>query len=129
MKKLAWAAQGLAGLGIALGALGHSLGGLRPVQAALASAAVPDDTVRLIVAVWHFAGLCMLLLGALVLRSCHLQWTRAGRDAASWMPASIGVAYAAYGAWAVLATGQSFFVVFSVLGGLLFAGVWLATWD
>jgi hypothetical protein len=129
MKRLGWWAQGGAGLGIALGAFGHSLGGLGPVQEALARAAVPIGTVRLIVAVWHFAGLCMLLLGALALRSCHLQWKRAGREAASWMPASIGAAYAAYGAWAVLATGQSFFAVFSVLGGLLFAGVWLASWD
>ncbi|HEY9026562.1 MAG TPA: hypothetical protein VIP05_19875, partial [Burkholderiaceae bacterium] len=67
----------------------------------------------LILAVWHFAGLAMVVLGAL---AAWNGWQR-GRAAVSLGPSlAIGAAYAGYGAASVAAIHQPFFWVFVVLG-------------
>ena len=51
----------LTGFFITLGAFGHSFGGVQQVIDALAIPQVPKQIANLIIAVWHFAGLCMVV--------------------------------------------------------------------
>lgn len=118
MNKLVSWAHVAVGVLIALGAFGHSVAGVEPVKLALATVAAP--TAALILAVWHFTGLCMVLLGGL---AAWNGWQRRG-TAVSLLPSLlIGLAYAGYGLATVLLIQQPFFWVFVVLGVALLACV------
>jgi hypothetical protein len=69
---------------------------------------------------WHFAGVAMLTFGAMVV-AAFIQVLR-GR-AVSLAPAMlIATVYLAFGAWALLVSGDPFFLVFVVPGVLLASG-------
>lgn len=107
----------LAGIVIALGGLGHSFGGVAQVQAALAAGSVPPQIASLILAVWYFAGACMVVLGLLTL----WQWWQVfkGRVGAAHIPKVVGAFYLTYGLFAVAYTRAGFFAIFIVLGVML----------
>ena len=115
-----------AGLGLAAGALlmlsaaAHSLMGWPELTRELGKLAPSADLARALAVGWHFGGVAMLGFGAIVVDS----FVRAlrGRDV-DWRPARIvGLAYLAFGAGALVATGgRPFFLVFVVPGLLILA--------
>lgn len=102
---------------IALGAAGHSFAGIEKVHAELTRLKTDPAVYKLIIAVWHFAGVCMVLLGILAV----FAWTRITRGEKSLViiPLATGLFYIVYGTAAVAYTGAAFFTVFIVLGTLL----------
>jgi hypothetical protein len=108
----------LTGLFIALGAFGHSFGGVHQVIDALAIPQVPKPLTNVILAVWHFAGLCMVLFGIIIF--WHWFRIRRGEKVNLFAPFAISIFYVSYGAAVITILGDRFFSVFVVLGGLLF---------
>jgi len=104
----------IAGIAIALGGLGHSLEGSVPVRLALEKHGIPIPLERLVVAVWHFCGAAMVVLGVLVLGTWReFQSGRRPKGVAHYLT---GAFYLAYGPAAVAYTGMAFFWVFFGLG-------------
>lgn len=104
----------LTGVAIALGSLSHSFVAVAPVEHALARQAVPPTLSRSILAVWHFAGGCMAVLGGLVI----WQWRQIhhGSRGQFFVPLVIGLFYVCFGVVAVVRFSAPFFVIFAVLG-------------
>lgn len=94
---------------IALGALGHSVATGPRIHSSLVASNLDAELQRLVIVVWHFAGLCMALLGGLV--AFAVRWT-------GLTPAALAVAmaYTAFGLVAWAWSGLAFFSVFAVLG-------------
>lgn len=107
----------LTSLFIALGAAGHSLFSVEKIKSAHAAVKADPVIFKLIIAVWHFAGVCMVLLGILAV----FAWTRIRRGEKSLLviPVTIGLFYLLYGMAASAYTGAVFFSVFVILGALL----------
>lgn len=112
----------LCGALIALGAVGHSLRGIRQIRGALILADLPTAISDLIVVVWHFAGGCMALFGGLVL----WQVIRLRRGLKLQTSVVLGVAlfYIVFGSLAVLSSGSIFFFAFVGLGAGLLLSLW-----
>jgi len=108
----------LAGFFITLGAFGHSFGGVQQVIDALAIPQVPTRIANLIIAVWHFAGLCMVMFGIIIF--WHWLRIRRGENVHLFAPFAISIFYVSYGVAAITFLNDPFFSVFVVLGGLLF---------
>jgi hypothetical protein len=89
----------LTGILIGLGAFGHGLRGIRPVDAALAAVALDAHVASLLHVVWYFVSGCMLVFAAIVIWT----WLRAGAGDRRTFFASdtIGVFYVASGIAAV----------------------------
>ena len=106
-------------------AAAHSLLGWPAMRAGLRSAGAAPDLVTGLSIGWHFAGLAILLFGVLAL----WQFGAALRGhAVSLRPlVLVGVAYAAFGVWA-LVVGQMnpFFLMVFVVPGVLLA---IAAWE
>lgn len=114
-RKLVASALALTGALIGLGAIGHSFGGRKALDAGLAHVALDAHTDKLIYLVWYFAGGCMLVLGALVLWSV---WQVArGRPGALFVPVLIGVFYLVTGVLSLAYMREPFWGVFVILGG------------
>jgi divalent metal cation (Fe/Co/Zn/Cd) transporter len=108
----------LVGFFITLGAFGHSFGGVNQVIDALAIPQVPKPITNVIIAVWHFAGLCMVLFGLIIF--WHWFRIRRGEKVNLFAPFTISVFYVSYGVAVITILRDPFFSVFVVLGGLLF---------
>src|SRR5689334_13673597 len=113
----------LCGIVLVASAGAHSLLGWPAMRAQLATAGAPRDLVTGLSIGWHFAGLAILLFGVLAL------WLFAeslrGRPVSLRPLVLVGVAYAAFGVWA-LAVGDMnpFFLIFVVPGLLLAVAAW-----
>jgi hypothetical protein len=107
------------GVVVALGSVGHSFIAVVPVEQALSRHPVPASVGRSILAVWHFAGACMAILGALVV----WQWRQIHRGIRGqvFVPLLIGLFYFGFGVEAVVCLGAPFFAIFAILGGCLLA--------
>src|SRR5258708_2046731 len=89
-----------AGVIIALGSVGHSFLAVTPVEQALSTHSIPASVGRSILAVWHFAGACMAVFGALVI----WQWRQIHRGARGqvFVPLLVGLFYFVFGVGAVV---------------------------
>jgi len=103
----------LTGVVIGLGAFGHDS---NATKIAIAFARSPDldaKTVSIVLAVWHFCSGCMLVFGALCIRT----WWRAREGRADFLTTDlIGILYLVSGALTIGYTGLAFFWVFVGLG-------------
>ena len=112
-------------LGLAAGALMllsaplHTFLGWKAMAQAFKAAGTPPDLVQSAHMNWELSGVAITVFGLIAL------WTFAlgGRpDAPSRRPTLlIGLAYAAFGAWALMHTMDVFFAIF-VIPGLMLAG-------
>ena len=105
----------LAGVVMILSGLAHSVLGWRAMDAQLKAIDAPADLVLGLLVGWHFAGLAILVFGAIAL------WTFAGRlagRAVDTTPALwIGASYLIYGLGALaVSSWNPFFLVFVVPG-------------
>ncbi len=109
-----------AGALLILSAAAHSLLGWPELAAELGKLAPPPDLARALAVGWHFGGVAMLGFGAVVVDS-FIRALR-GREV-DWRPARIvGLAYLAFGAGALAATGgRPFFLLFLVPGMVILA--------
>lgn len=99
---------------IALGSVGHSVANAPRLRAALDGARIDPGFARTLVAVWHFAGASMAVLGLLVLADW---WrSRAGARGSRRATVATGIFYAGFAAWALAWTGDPFWWLFAVLG-------------
>ena len=107
-----------AGVMLVLSSAAHSLLGW-PVQAAeLAKTTTPADLATGLEIGWKWGGVAILTFGVIVLATFTKRW----RGERVWMlPAALaGVAYLAFGAWALYRSNfDPFFFVFIVPGVLL----------
>lgn len=101
--------QILCGALIALGALGHSAATGPRIHNSLVASNLDAELQRLVIVVWHFAGLCMALLGGMVAFATR----QAGLTPAAL---AIAMSYTAFGLVAWAWSGLAFFSVFAVLG-------------
>ena len=99
----------------------HSLLGWPQLHAQLAKAGAPADLIQGLRVGWHFGGVAMVAFG-LILGMLFLDAFR-GR-AVNLRPALlIGVAYLAFGAWALYVSGMNpFFLIFIVPGLMAIVG-------
>lgn len=97
------------GVIMALGAVGHSVMTGPRIQSDLAASRLNSELQHLLMAVWHFGGACMVLLGGLVAFTTR-------RPALGPVALAIAFLYVAFGlvAWA-WASGP-FFAIFTALG-------------
>jgi hypothetical protein len=124
MRKAAAVIYWLAATVIALGAIGHGFGGVRPVRAAIEASTLPDDVVRVIWIVWYWVSGCMVVLGALL----FLAWPglKAGSSRWSALALIIGVFYLITGIVAFLYSGREPFWILFVTLGVMVIGSTLA---
>jgi len=108
----------LAGILLILSGLAHSLLGGKDIGAQLTAANVSADLAGGLLIGWHFGGAAMLTFGAIVI---WLFYQRRRGKAISLLPSMvIGIAYVAFGAYALVASSfNPFFSVFIVPGVLL----------
>lgn len=104
----------MSGILIALGGLGHSFGAVDQIHAAFASVPLDPRVARLIVAVWHFAGAAMGVLGLLV--ACDWWSLRQGKAGPAVLPVILGGFYVLYGAAALAWMREPFWAIFVVYG-------------
>jgi hypothetical protein len=101
----------------------HSLVGWPQLRRALTDAGTPADLIVNLSIGWHFAGLAMLVFGALTI----LLFADALRlRAVSLRPVMlIGIAYLVFGTWSLTVSSlDPFFLAFLVPGILLLVGAW-----
>ena len=115
-RKIASSALALTGLLIFLGAIGHSFGGRKALDAGLTGLALDSHTEKLIYLVWYFCGGCMLVFGLLVIASAWRAWR--GDYSGLSMANLIGVFYFLTGVLSLAYMREAFWSVFIVLGGL-----------
>lgn len=99
----------LCGVIMALGAIGHSLITGPHIQSALSVSRLNNDLQRLLIVVWHFGGICMVLLGSLI--AFTARWPALG-------PVAMAIAfmYVTFGLLAWTWAGMPFFAIFTALG-------------
>ncbi len=83
----------------------------------LAQTNTPPDLVQGLRFGWVFGGPVMLVFGILCI-SAFLKRFR-GIAASTFAPVLIAIAYLAFGAWALISSGDPFFMIFIVPGVLL----------
>jgi hypothetical protein len=117
----------LAGVIVVGSAAAHSVLGWRELGTALAATNAPATLAINLMFGWQFAGVSMLTLGSIVL------WTffrrLRGRPVSMWPAMMIGVVYAVFGAWAMLVSGNGFFLIFVIPGLLLRLASWESSSD
>jgi hypothetical protein len=107
----------LAALLILLSAGAHSFLGWPSIRAQLEAAHVPVDLILGLKVGWLFGGACMVVFAAIV---TAIFLTRLRGEQVSAFPAlAIGIAYLAFGTWALVTTKDPFFTIFLVPGALL----------
>ncbi len=116
MKLVGRVLTALCGLLIAAGALGHSLSAGALMSKALEATKLAPEMQTTLVVVWHFAGLCMAVIGSLILWS---SW----RDSLVLTAVVWAMAYVTFGVIAAAWSGQWFYGVFAVLGLGVLLGV------
>ncbi len=113
----------LGGAIIAASSAAHSFLGWAAMRSELAKLQASPDLVAALRAGWQFAGLAILVFGAITI-ALFAQRLR-GRMV-SLVPAMIiAVAYTAYGLWALVANDMNpFFLIFIVPGLMLILAAW-----
>ena len=107
---------------ILLSSAAHTLLGWRAVSAELAAAHVQGELLLGLRIGWYFGGLAMLLIGTILLALFVARLRGEGR---TLLPATVvGVGYLAFGAWALMVSGDPFFTVFVLPGALLAIAAW-----
>jgi hypothetical protein len=108
----------VAGVVLLLSGGAHSFLGWAALRDELTAAGVPSELAFGVKVGWQFGGVCMFACAAIVL---SLFTRRLRGETTSAFPAlAIGLAYALFGAWALVASDFSlFFLVFLVPGILL----------
>lgn len=112
----------LTSLVIGLGAFGHDS---QATRIAAEFAKYPDfetHAAKIVLAVWHFCSGCMLVFGAILVRTW---WRLRTGKCDMFVPCAIGVLYIASGAITIFYTGAAFFWLFVVLGTLLVVTTWI----
>lgn len=106
----------ISGILIALGGLGHSFGAVAQIREAFAGSGLDPRIVRLVLAVWHFAGAAMVALGVLMV----LGWNRARSEGrlAMTVPVVISLFYVGYGICALAWMREPFWAIFVVYGAM-----------
>ena len=106
---------------LVLSSAAHSLLGWRQVHSQLSAASAPADLVFAVKAGWQFAGVSMLCFAIIVIAILRGRY----RDpSVSTRPVYfIGIAYAAYGLWALLTSNGDWFFLIFIVPGLLLLGV------
>ena len=108
---------------LVLSSAAHSLLGWTVQRTGLEAVKAPPELVTNLGFGWHFAGLAMLTFGIIVLM--QIAQAVRGRQGSLRPVLLIGVAYAVYGAWALIASGlEPFFLVFLLPGLLLLVAAW-----
>jgi len=113
----------IAGLMILASSAAHSLLGWPRLRHALTEADTPADLIVGLSIGWHFAGLAMLIFGALAI----LLFADAlrGRPVSLRPVLLIGIAYLVFGTWSLTVSNlDPFFLAFLVPGVLLLVGSW-----
>jgi hypothetical protein len=106
----------LASLMLLLSSGAHSLLGWKSMQARVEAFRLPDDLVLGLRIGWQFGGACMLAFGILTAGVFLARWRG---DAVSSFPVIVtGVLWLAFGAWAMVISGNPFFTIFIVPGVL-----------
>jgi len=95
----------------------HSILGWKALGAQLVAANVPWDLVAALRFGWLFGGVAMLTFG-IITASIFIQRLR-GANVSVFPVMVLGVAYVAFGAWALTISGDPFFAIFIVPGVLL----------
>ena len=123
MRVLATVLYWLAAITIALGAFGHGLLGIKPVEAAVAASTLPADIVAVIWIVWYFVSGAMIVCGAM------LMWAwpavRAGSTTRSGAAFIIGVFYTVTGVACYLYSGREPFWLLFLFQGAIVIGTTL----
>jgi len=102
----------------------HSLLGWPPQQTALVSGHASPGLIARLAMGWHFAGLAMLVFGAIAVFTFVMRLRR--RPVALWPVRLVAAGYVAYGAGALaLLGGDAFFLFTFLLPGILLG---LAAW-
>lgn len=104
----------ISGILIALGGFGHSFGAVAQIHQGLKTPGVDPHIVRLILAVWHFAGAAMVALGILVVAD----WIRTRSDKKPTLRIAVVVSlfYVTYGLCALAWMREPFWAIFVVYG-------------
>ena len=112
----------VSGIVIILGAFGHSIGGVGQVESSLIAHSVEDKLFKLIIAVWYFAGMCMLAFGLIVL----LNWyqIRKGIRTSNFSSLLISALYLCFGIGAIVFSQDPFFYIFVIIGIVLAVSSW-----
>ena len=121
MSRFKYVAGLVAASWLILSSAAHSLLGWRQLQAQLRAASAPEDLVFAVKAGWQFAGVSMLCFAIIVIAILRGRY----RDpSVSTRPVNfIGIAYAAYGLWALLTSNGNWFFLVFIVPGLLLLGV------
>jgi len=120
MSRLRYAAGLIAASWLVLSSAAHSFVGWRQLHDRLTASGAPADLAFAVQAGWQFAGVAMLCFAIIVIVMLR---TRYRDPSVSAVPVHvIGMAYAAYGAWALIVSkGDLFFLIF-IIPGLLLLG-------
>jgi hypothetical protein len=113
----------IAGVVILASSAAHSLLGWPQLRRALTEADTPADLIVGLSLGWHFAGLAMLVFGAL---TTMLFTDALRRRPVSLRPAVlIGIAYLVFATWALTVSNlDPFFLTFLLPGALLLVASW-----
>lgn len=102
---------------ILLSSAAHSLMGWPAIRQKMVEGNVPADLTFGLQVGWQFGGVCMVVFAVILIA---LFMRRMRGEAVSTLPAvAIGIAYVAFGAWALMAGKDPFFLIFIVPGVLL----------
>lgn len=107
----------LAGAILVLSSAAHSLLGWKQLEKSLAAVQAPADLVQRVEIGWLFGGVAILTFGCVAIAVFANAFR--GRAVSLLSTGIIGVAYLAFGIWALLRTGNPFFYIFIVPGAML----------
>ena len=107
----------LAALILFLSAGAHSFLGWPSIRAQLETAHVPAELILGLKLGWLFGGVCMVIFAAIA-TAIFLARLR-GEPVSAFPALAIGVAYLAFGTWALAASKDPFFTIFLAPGALL----------
>jgi len=114
----------LAAITITLGAFGHGLLGIKPVEAAVAASSLPADIVGVIWIVWYYVSGSMAVCGAILFWAWpSIKIGSSGRSGAAWI---VGAFYAVTGIASYLYSGREPFWLLFLFQGVIVIGTTLA---
>ena len=117
MHRLRYATGLLAGFWLVLSSAAHSVLGWRQVHAELGASSAPADLVFAIDAGWQFAGVAMLCFALIVITTLRKRYRE---PSVSALPIDlVGLAYVAYGVWALIMSNWDLFFLIFLIPGLL----------
>ncbi len=110
---------------LVLSAAMHTLMGWPGIRAELSLAQLPPELMFGVQMVWHFAGMAMLVFGAMLL--ALFRRAQRGLAAPAGIALAVGIGYLGFGVAEFIASAYApFTFVFIVPGALLLAAAWPA---